>query len=87
MVFQNNTYELYWPFTVQTEIHIGLIYVLKWLSYKDYSFMATICSYSDGWYSLVMSASVQLLVAVQSSNVTSSGMNLHMQDHIIKYYH
>ena len=24
MVFQNNTYELYWPFTVQIEIHIGL---------------------------------------------------------------
>ena len=48
--------------------------------------MAAIGSYSDGWYSLVMSASVQLLVAARSSNVTSSGMNLRMQDHIIKHY-
>ena len=33
--------------------------------------------YCDGWQSLVISASLELLVAVQSSKLTSSGMNLH----------
>ena len=34
MVFQNNTYELYWPFTVQIEIHIGLYILLNPLNLK-----------------------------------------------------
>ena len=37
MVFQNNTYELYWPFIVQTEIHIRLyaIYFETEISFSE----------------------------------------------------
>ena len=32
MVLQNNTYELYRAFSIQIVIHVGLVYVIAWVT-------------------------------------------------------